>query len=370
MPRKSLSQLPRHALLGMLFITSLAPATVFAQSCILTRLDTPISRAIGRQQQEKAEEPQHWQIGVGWRYGYSFRHFVGTDEQEHRLEEHSQVVNNVHLFDVSLRYNFDDRTSLSVGVPYLIARRSSGLRGPDREVIRRYDRSHTRGIGDISVVVNRWLWDPASHPRSNLSLGLGLKLPTGEYRQKQNSISLVDGEEVVSVGIADPSVQPGDGAWGAIVELSGFRLLGNSESLALYGSAQYIMEPETTNGVERPGARPGEEKVSVTDQYVARLGLQWSPEKLPGWQFGLGGRIEGVPVRDLIGSSYGRRRPGYMLSIDPSVNWSKGSHTVSLAMPWAVSRNRQKSVADIENGLHGDAAFPDYLLMLNYARRF
>lgn len=168
----------------------------------------------------------------------------------------------------------------------------------------------------------------------------------------------------------DPSVQPGDGAWGAIVELSGFRLLGNSESLALYGSAQYIMEPETTNGVERPGARPGEEKVSVTDQYVARLGLQWSPEKLPGWQFGLGGRIEGVPVRDLIGSSYGRRRPGYMLSIDPSVNWSKGSHTVSLAMPWAVSRNRQKSVADIENGLHGDAAFPDYLLMLNYARRF
>ncbi|MBD8527651.1 transporter [Pseudomarimonas arenosa] len=327
-------------------------------------------KAFEQQAPEQAEEPQRWQIGLGWRYGYSFRHFVGSEEQEHRVEENSQVVNNVHLFDLSLRYSFDDSTSLSVGLPYLSARRSSGLRGPDGEVVRRYDRSHTNGIGDMTVVFNRLIWDPKAHPRSNLSWGLGLKLPTGEYRQKQNTLRLVNGVEELSIGIADPSVQPGDGAWGIVLELSGYRLLGDSDNVALYGSALYVLEPEGTNGVERPGARPGEEEVSVTDQYVGRLGLQWSPAKWQGWTLGLGGRIEGVPVRDLIGSDEGRRRPGYMVSVDPSVSWNQGPHSVSLSMPWAVIRNRQKSVADLRNGLHGDAAFPDYLLLLNYTRRF
>jgi hypothetical protein len=89
-----------------------------------------------------------------------------------------------------------------------------------------------------------------------------------------------------------------------------------------------------------------------------------------GWSAGLGGRLEGIPVHDLFGSSDGFRRPGYILSVEPSVNWTRGSHSVSLSVPVAVERNRQASVPDLRNGTHGDAAFPDFIVLAGYSRRF
>jgi hypothetical protein len=186
-----------------------------------------------------------------------------------------------------------------------------------------------------------------------------------------NRISLDEtGEEVVTQRTADLSVQPGDGGFGLVLEASGYKVFNQSGSVAGYGSVTYILEPSATNGVVRPGARPGEEEVSTSDQYVARLGVQTGPASWNGWSAGLGARIEGIPVHDLVGSSDGRRRPGYLLSVEPSVSWTHGANSVNLALPWAVERNRQRSVADIHRGAHGDAAFPDYLVLLSYSRRF
>jgi hypothetical protein len=340
-----------------------------AQSCILTRVESPVLSAFDTEFNPTAED-QRWQMTIGWRYGYSFRHVVGTDEQEHRLKEHSQVVNNVNLLDLGIRYTFSSRNSISVGIPYLMATRSGALRDEDRNVIARYTRSNNRGIGDITVTGKHLLWDPTTHRRGNLSLGLGLKLPTGDNMQQENRISIVDGEQVVTYRTADLSVQPGDGGFGLVLEASGYQVLNQSGSLAFYGTALYILQPQGTSGVLRPGARPGEEEVSIADQYVARTGLQLGPPSWNGWSVGLGGRIEGVPVRDLVGSSDGRRRPGFILSVEPSVSWVRGAHSVSLAMPWAVVRNRQRSVADQHNGTDGDAAFPDYLVIASYSLRF
>ncbi len=347
----------------------LLPASLAAQSCVLTRVESPVMNAF-ENEFNPDEKDQRWQFGFGWRYGYSFRHFVGTDEQEQRLQEHSQVVNNVNLADLSLRYNFNARTSLTLGVPYVQAERSGGLRGPSGDVVRRYTRSNTSGIGDVSLVAKRLVFDPATHFRSNLAIGLGVKFPTGDKRQQQRSLSLVNGQEVESFSTADLSVQPGDGAWGFVVDLAGYAVLNKSGSLAFYGNGVYIVEPETTNGVARPGASRGEEFVSATDQYVMRSGFQFGPSAWKGWSVGLGGRIEGIPVHDLFGSSYGRRRPGYMLSVEPTVTWAHGVHSVTLAMPWAIERNRQRSVSDLLRGTHGDAAFPDYLTLATYTRRF
>jgi len=115
---------------------------------------------------------------------------------------------------------------------------------------------------------------------------------------------------------------------------------------------------------------PQEAVMSIADQYVGRLGLQLGLPTWKGLSPGLGARIEGIPAHDLIGSSDGFRRPGYMLSAEPSVAWVRGPHALSLALPIAVERNRQRSVADIERGRHGDAAFPDYLVLAGYSRRF
>lgn len=338
-----------------------------AQSCVLTRLDSPVLNAF---EDEYNADDLKWQVGFGWRYGYSHRHFVGTDEQEERREENSQVVNNVNIADLTLRYNYSSRLSFTLGIPYLMATRDGALRDANRHVVRRYERSSTEGLGDVTLV-GKWLaWDPATHRDSNISIGLGVKLPTGDYKQKETLLSLVNGREVATVGIADYSVQPGDGGYGIVLELGGYKVLNASGSVAGYGSATYIFAPETTNGVKRPNAARGEEEVSVTDQYVGRLGVQIGPGSWNGWSVGLGARIEGIPPHDAFGSSYGRRRPGYMASVEPSVSWSKGVHSVSLAVPYAIERNRQRSVADHLNGGHGDAAFPDYVIIGGYTRRF
>lgn len=63
------------------------------------------------------------------------------------------------------------------------------------------------------------------------------------------------------------------------------------------------------------------------------------------------------------------RRPGYIISAEPSASWTRGKHTVSMSVPIAVQRNRQVSVPDMQNNHHGDASFPDYIVLLSYSQR-
>ncbi len=80
--------------------------------------------------------------------------------------------------------------------------------------------------------------------------------------------------------------------------------------------------------------------------------------------------MEGVPVRDVFGGSDGFRRPGYGISVDPGILYAHGLYTFSANVPWAVERNRKRSVADYQNHTHGDAAFADYALIFSLSRRF
>lgn len=339
-----------------------------AQSCILTRLDSPVVDAFDPSLGLDIEESR-WDVSFSWRYGHADRHFVGTEEQKYRRAENSQVENDVHLLDLGVRYRFSKQNDVVLGVPYLMARREGPIRNADRELIGRQVRSNTRGLSDISVIANHLIWDPSVHPRSNISIGLGIKLPTGQNSATDTSLILDDnGELVPQVRTADQSVQPGDGGFGFIVQASGFRVLNHSGTFALYASGTYIIEPETDSGVYTYRSRSGEEIMSIADQYAARAGVQLSLGR-SGWNIGLGGRLEGIPVHDLFGSSEGFRRPGYILSVEPSVSWTKGPHSVSFSVPIAVERNRQRSVPDIANGTHGDASFPDYILLASYSRR-
>ena len=365
-PRPSVPALVALAML----VASLAhlPAPALAQSCILTRLDSPVVDAFDPALSEDLEESR-WEVSFAWRYGNADRHFVGTDEQEHRRAENSQVENEVHLLDLGVRYRFSERTNVSLGIPYLMAVRSGPIRH-DGELVGRQVRSNTRGVGDISVTANHLLFDPETHPRSNVSIGLGIELPTGES-SAHDTLLVVDenGELVPQVRTADQSVQLGDGGFGFIVQASAFQILNQAGTFALYGSGIYVIAPETDSGVYTYRSRPGEQIMSIADQYAGRVGLQLAVPR-SGWSFGLGARIEGIPVHDLFGSSAGFRRPGYIVSAEPSVNWTRGPHSLSLSVPIAVQRNRQRSVPDIANGHHGDASFPDFIVLAGYSRRF
>jgi hypothetical protein len=314
------------------------------------------------------EELKRWQASVSWRYQKSDRHFRGREEEKNRQAENSEVINRIHLAELGLTYRFDRRTSLTVTMPYLMAERSSPMRDADRVVV---DRSVTqaRGVSDIVVMARRLVWDPREHPASNLTWGIGVKLPTGSPNVHDTRRRIVAGQEVTSVESVDQSIQPGDGGFGVVVELEGYRRFA-SDRAALYASGTYLINPEGTNGVETYRGRASERYMSIADQYLLRTGVAYSGAAWNGWGASVGLRLEGVPVHDLIGSSDGFRRPGYALSAEPGLTWTRGDHTLALAVPVALERNRQRSVPDLRDGTHGDAAFADYLVTIGYWRRF
>lgn len=319
--------------------------------------------------QDNYHGPDRWEVSSSWRYQRSFRHFVGSKEQVNREEDGSQVINKINQAEIGIRYNATDIWSVSVGIPYLIAQRSTPIRDAGGVVVDRFI-SHATGVGDITITARRLLWNPKEHPEGNISLGLGIKLPTGQDSVVDTQTKLVNGQVVNTIQTVDQSIQPGDGGFGAILDFQAFRRLGQS-GFSLYSSATYLINPSNENGVKTYRTALGEDIMSVADQYLARLGFSYSNPSWKGFGASLGGRVEGVPVMDLVGGSDGFRRPGYAVSVEPGVSYSQGPHTFALSVPIAEYRNRQRSVADrLVPGRHGDAAFADYLILLGYWRKF
>ena len=310
--------------------------------------------------------PHRWQISVGYRKQRSHRHFVGRVEQKEREEAETQIVNDIHLFDFNATYAVSARYNLSVSVPFMLATRTrpgtldrarnGGVPGPDQVV-------QSRGIGDISVAGRMWLIKPPSETRQNVSIGVGLKIPTGEPGV-QDTVQTLTGSVRQ---IIDQSVQLGDGGWGLSLDAQAFKAV---KQATLYASGVYLLNPRNTNGVRTGRGRASEAIMSVADQYVARAGVAVPMPKVRHMSLSFGGRIEGVPAHDLVGGSDGFRRPGYAVSVEPGINYFRKKETWSLSVPVPFIRNRTRSVPDIQDGRSGDAAFADYLIMVGYSRRF
>lgn len=195
-------------------------------------------------------------------------------------------------------------------------------------------------------------------------MGLGFKLPTGDYNAKSTFYN-VGPEGSPQIRPVDQSIQLGDGGFGITLESQGLKEF--KSSLFGYYNAFYLLNPRNTNGTQTFRSRPSEGIMSVPDQYALRAGLFYGIKKIHGLGFSLGGRLEGVPVRDLVGESGGFRRPGYVISVEPGVSYMLGNVTATLNVPVALVRNRTRSLTDIadstpDNIRHGDAAFADYLI--------
>jgi hypothetical protein len=79
--------------------------------------------------------------------------------------------------------------------------------------------------------------------------------------------------------------------------------------------------------------------------------------------------MEGVPASNLIGNDLGFRRPGFAISAEPGVIYSRGRNMVQFSVGKAIYRNRTRSVPDKILGTHGDAAFADYVWLASYSFR-
>lgn len=343
--------------------------SAFGQGCVAVRGGGGIPIASGNAlHQASYLDTGDTIYSFSYRWLHSDRHYVGDVEQPQRQAEHTQVVNDSHFVDLSFTYVLNPRFSLGLIVPMVYSDRSS-LYEHDR--VHRHS-SQAFGIGDIRLAGYGWLFTPAAERRGNALVGLGLKTPTGDYRADDVFQSPTGPVR----RMVDQSIQPGDGGWGFTVEAFVYHRL--TDGLTAYAQGFYLFNPGDTNGVSTatsfPRRNPYEQIMSIPDQYSARGGLV--QDLGHGFSVGLGGRIDGVPVRDLLGDSNGFRRPGFSLFLEPGVYWAKEAWTASLTVPVAVYRNRQRSVADRrlsqDTGefVHGDAAFADFLVTASLSRTF
>jgi len=299
-------------------------------------------------------------ISTGYRVYNSYRHYVGTVYQEQRQTQHSAVVNHVNLIELDLNYQLTPRWSLVASVPGMEATRHG----------QRTDTNYYRsgGIGDVTVGAQAWVWRPPTESHGNVAVSAQLKLPTGINDAKGTTITK-SGTPLTEP--FDESVQPGDGTWGFSLATEAYREIHWRTSAYFTGS--WLFSPQDTTGVQTFRSAPGEDVVSATDQYLWRGGLSrpvTGVKLLRGLALSVGGRMEGVPVRDAFGSSNGFRRPGYVISIEPGMMYSRGRWGFYASGPWAMERNRKISVTDIENHAHGDAAFADYTVITGISRTF
>jgi hypothetical protein len=130
------------------------------------------------------------------------------------------------------------------------------------------------------------------------------------------------------------------------VEAQGFLRLG--AGFSGYAAGFYLFNPKEK--IDATG-------FSVPDAYMLRSGVDYMVAGVHGLTLSLGGRWEGIPPEDAIGKSRGSRRPGYAMSVEPGVNYTKGRFTINFALPVAVVRNRQMTKGATRKG---DAAFADY----------
>ena len=319
-----------------------------------------------------------WESSLNYRYLFSSRHFTGDHEDTERQNENTDVQNTFNLFDLDITRGVTERLSVSLDIPYLMATRSSMVRKEDGSNFQRSE-VQVHALGDVSLSAKVWIFQPSSNPYGNIGLGIGVKAPTGDPGVEDvRQTNPTDGKDVLvkDIRTVDQSIQPGDGGWGFPVSLRAFQGIYEG-MLGAYASGTWLINPEGKNGVLTYRSAKGEEVMSVPDQFVASAGFWYAPTFLPGFSARLGCRAEGIPIYDLIGRSYGFRRPGISIAVDPGISYGFENWSLSLSVPFTQIgqarigyRNRWISVPDKENDRHGDAAFADYLILLGITHRF
>lgn len=343
-------------LLLILFFAAAFNTKIHAQGCVAIKGTVGVC--------SRPSDAKGWELNLNNRYFKSYKHFVGTEEQKQRIENGSNVINYAYELDITVIRTLNSRWSLAATLPIMAFGRTS--------LYEHYQQTRQRtgsfGIGDARISAYRWMLDPQKSKKGNIQLGLGIKLPTGNYNYQDYFYKKADSTVLAPV---DQSIQPGDGGTGISVELNSFYNF--SHKVGLYGNFFYLANPREVNSTSTTrgsvasasAKKYNTDVMSVPDLFMVRGGVSYTVKK---FTFSGGIRIEGLPSGDLIGGDRGFRRPGYIISGEPSVTYVRKKASFNLAVPFALKRNRTQSNSDkrrtVDTGIHqqGDAAFADYLI--------
>jgi hypothetical protein len=344
----------------MLSLFAVASITISShgvtQGCEPIRFTAPVS--LGGEG-EAYQPARQWQLTLAYRRLTSNEFFVGTRQNSALGPGGQAPVFRIHTVVADVGYSINDRYRVRVSVPM-----SSG------SVRRIYadKASHqqtARGLGDVSVMGEGWLLAPRTHASGNISFGLGVKVPTGSHTvgsQFYTASGAVDFP-------AEQTIQPGDGGWALLLQTQAFRQV--TERLFGYGFASYMVSPKARSDV-RITPNTGQ-YWSVPDVYSARLGAAFSVLPDQGLSVSLGGRVDGIPVRDLLGGGDDStiKRTSHILYADPGLSLARGRSMFTLSVPYRLAVNRKRSLFEQQSSTAvNGGGFAKYLVFASYTHRF
>lgn len=328
----------------LLFFAFLALSHVArSQGCIMVR---NISGFGQYNLTDNAFTVSSWQLNFIGRYFKAYRDFIGTKEQP--VPTQDQTIVKSYSVDMTVSRLLENGWSLELSVPISSNSRSAtkehGGLGKARHT------TNTFGIGDMRFTAYKWILVPSVTQKFNAQVGLGIKLPTGEYKYQDY---FYKNDSVKVLAPVNGSIQLGDGGTGIITQVNAFYFL--NKKISFYGNAYYLMNPRDHNGVSTITGRlsgptsiemlTGNDVYSVPDVYSYRIGINVIMDK---FAFSAGLRNEGVPVRDLVGGSYGLRRPGHNLSAEPGIMYKMNRSSVYAYVPVIIARNISQSLPDAQ----------------------
>jgi hypothetical protein len=301
-------------------------------------------------------QAHEWEVGASFRRLTADEWFVGREINEAAAPFGKPLYLDINSLDLSLAYGLTSRASITLTIPFSSGTHSRLYADQVRHKVA------ARGLGDINAIASVWLRDPGSPSAGNIALGIGLKAPTGNNRVEDDFFA-ADGS--VSRRVVDQAIQLGDGGWGVIVQSQGYRRL--SERLNAYAFGSYLVTPKRKTEVPSPLTGV---TLSVPDVYSVRAGVAYAHIASRPLTASLGARIDGIPLRDLVGGGDdGFRRPGHTLFLDPGVSLRIGRHELTTSVPIRLRENFSRSLIDRERGLIGGGDLARYLVFAGYTVR-
>lgn len=336
--------------------------------------------AIGLVTYDSTGQVDQFSFGVHYRWFDAAVPYSGNLRQDALEMENLHEIFNVHAGNISFGYHYNQRWSAHLTAPLVFNQKSSVLEHSlvnGSFVARQRRVTESIGLGDVFLMVNYAAVLPTMMRRARLDVGVGVKMPTGDFRVRDTWHNVGPNRTPVLRPV-DPVIQPGDGTWGAILDLSGAYTITNW--LGVYGEGRYLSTPEATNGTQTfrstfSDEYSEEEIVSVSDQYMVRGGVTLSVPA-SAVMFSFGARVDGTPVNDLVGTSEGFRRPGYATSFESSVIIRSANFDFYLSLPYIYYQQREQSNADKVQGqrtgqfVQGNAAFARFALFVGIQSTF
>ncbi|MGH2564107.1 MAG: hypothetical protein ACRDE8_18350 [Ginsengibacter sp.] len=328
-------------------ISFLIASNAYSQGCIVVR---NISGFGQYNLTSNAFTTSAWQLNVNNRYFKAYHDFKGKVNL--RTPSSNQNIIKSFSTDIGITRLLNKGWSLILNVPISANSRSSTLEhgGPNTP-------RHTTsafGIGDVTFTAYKWLISPSVNQKGNIQIGLGIKLPTGDYKY-QGYFYRNDTTRVLSA--INPAIQLGDGGTGITTEVNTFYFFNSKKTMGLYGNFYYLINPRDINGTQYTMGKPldpfmlqiGAYENSVPDVFSFRVGANVNLSQLA---FSLGLRDEGSPVRDLIGQNDGSRRAGYTVSIEPGIIYKFKRATIYTYIPVTVSHSIKQNLIDKKVSAH------------------